>query len=82
MMINQWEVPSKISMMKIECHLETEDFTKKYTFIYNMLKHKDYSLRLTVWLGKAFKGFTNLNRISDYGRPSGYAFADWIIIPF
>lgn len=41
-----------------------------------MLKHEDYSLRLTVWLGKTFKGFTKLNPISDYGRPSGYDFAD------
>ena len=38
---------------------------------------KDY-----VWLGKTLEGFTKLNPVSDYGKLSGDAFADRIIIRF
>ena len=37
-------------------------------------------LKITVWLGKAFYGFTRLNPLSSYGKLSCNAFADRIII--
>ena len=45
-----------MSMLKIQSHLwDREDFTKKYTSIYNnMSNHKDYRLRITVWPGKDY----------------------------
>ena len=39
-------------------------------------------LKITVWLGKAFYGFTRLNPISSYGKLSYNAFGDRIIILF
>ena len=64
--------------MKIQYHIwDAEDFKKKYTPIYNnMSKHEDY-----VWQGKDYR-MTRLNSISDYGKRSGVAFADLIMIPF
>ena len=66
---------------------DTEDYTKKYTSIYNdVSKHEDYLMRITVWLGNGYrltlKVLKKLNPISDYGRLPGNAFADHIIIPF
>ena len=67
--------------MTIQNHLwGTENFAKKYTPIHNdMSKHKDCRLKITVWLGKTFEGFTKLNPKSDYGKFSGDDFADCII---
>ena len=58
-----------------------------------MLKHEDYFLKITVWLGKdwfcwsvwfgkTFEGFTKVNPISGYGELSGDAFANHITLSF
>ena len=67
--------------MTIQNHLwGTENFAKRYTPIHNdMSKHEDCRLKITVWLGKTFKGFTKLNPKSDYRKLSGDGFADRII---
>lgn len=64
--------------MKIQYRIwDTDDFKKKYTPIYNNIsKHEDY-----VWQGKDYR-MARLNSISDYGKLSGVAFDDLIMIPF
>ena len=58
-------------------------FLRKYTSIYNnMSKHEDYRLKTTVWPDKTFQGYTKLNPICDYGKLSGDAFANRIIMFF
>ena len=77
--ITQSTVASPISKWKYNIIYETQKMLRKNKHPYTIICQ---SMKITVWLDKTFSSFTKLNPISDYGKRSGGAFADCIIIPF
>ena len=47
-----------------------QQYVKAWRLLFDICQ----SMKITVWLGKTFQGFTKLNTISDYGKLSGDAF--------
>ena len=76
-------------MMKIQYDPWDRFYEKIHIHIQLCQSIKTYCLKITVWLGKdyrltgkTFQGFEKLTHKRDYGRLSGDAFANGIIIPF